>query len=1266
MREKLNFQAGKRKASCHHPIRQQLMAAFLGICLILASIPLPQFSLSAEAAEQQELPAEVLDLPVGTEEETQEQKFSPLKGSVTADEGKGRETDGLKRDELKHARFPLGKMDVMYTEEAKEPASPQEPGCGVISEDTIWQDPGQMQDGELIVMPGVTLTICEPVEIVGNVTIKGGGTIIRKGGALKLYNRVNLHLENITIDGGTGASSMITLMENNKLVVDDGCMIKNCRAGNGGAINLSGRGNDVVVNRALIENCSATYIGGAIYGNTPGNKIILNNATIRDCSASRSGGAIYATYTDVTINGGCYENNRITDASDLEGFVGGGFIFICMSTLTVNDGIFNGNTSISKGGCIAHCGHADTRTYIRGGTFTGNTCSNQKYAGSGALYNSTVDVGDTSVTISGDVKFAGISEDSGVDGIYLDAKDQTLRKIQISDTLTYPVKLYLKPQENYVIAQGVEGYEILKKRDMKKISFVDVTDSEKKWYAVLDKEGENNQVYLSTVNPGYGCFVYYIKNGAKGTVVTDDNEYEPGDEVTVKSQEGLHIDGKIFAGWNTKADGSGTMYGAGDTFEIEDDTDLYAIFKEKTQYNAEFYSGSAGNKETVAAKMEENIDSGTVIAPEPKLMDGYTFVGWEEKLQGFAGEIKAGDELTLNGDASYYGVYEKNITLSYDANGGDVCPDSEVKPGRINVGKEISYRHPEFTAAGAITRPGYVFAGWNTQKDGSGAPYDAGAQMTLESDMTLYAVWLVGEGAPYRVEHYWQDVEGNGYTRVNADTEYKIGSIGDVVSAEPNPYTGFTQSVYTGLDKSSGIVRADGSLVLQVFYDRDIYQISFDLNGGAGKVPQTQNVRYGGLLKEPEEPQRRGYTFKGWYKEANGKESSFWDIYSVVEENTASRKTTLYAKWADETAPVLGEVSFGAGSRSFADWVVGRRKLTISVPVIEEGSGLKQGDYSLEPEKGEAKQGAAIIRMYQRWTKAVRARSGGVSAVMTVHGNDAGGQYTAVVTIDEDFKGSVFLTCSDNAGNISVRKALTADGAGAVVEDNAPEIYFSKEASGAVKADKSQADRDGRNKVQPRVTINVDVSDRAGEKVTAGLSSVSYQLDGGKARAVGVGEFKDAMVEDYSFAVDIEGEGKHNLQVTAADNAGNETTRKAMVEISKGRAAIVPGDKTPPGAEKSSPKLPGREPSTGEQASVKIFATLGMIAGFTYLLLYFKSGDSGITEREKKAVISRLVHWAQKGKLRKYPALLLISLFLLYYHSIGKSVGDEWRKVCEG
>ena len=81
---------------------------------------------------------------------------------------------------------------------------------------------------------------------------------------------------------------------------------------------------------------------------------------------------------------------------------------------------------------------------------------------------------------------------------------------------------------------------------------------------------------------------------------------------------------------------------------------------------------------------------------------------------------------------------------------------------------------------------------------------------------------------------------------------------------------------------------------------------------------------------------------------------------------------------------------------------------------------------------------------------------------------------------------------------------------------------------------------------------------------------------------------------------------------------------------------------------------------------MKVFATLGMVAGFTYLLLYFTGGEGGITESEKEEVIARLVRWAHRGKFRKYPALVIILLFLLYYHSIGRSVGDDWKKVYEG
>ena len=140
----------------------------------------------------------------------------------------------------------------------------------------------------------------------------------------------------------------------------------------------------------------------------------------------------------------------------------------------------------------------------------------------------------------------------------------------------------------------------------------------------------------------------------------------------------------------------------------------------------------------------------------------------------------------------------------------------------------------------------------------------------------------------------------------------------------------------------------------------------------------------------------------------------------------------------------MGEATFGTGSRNFADWVIGREKLTITVPVTEAGSGLKQGDYWLQPETGRPRAGTALIRAQQALTPEIRGRSGGVSAVMTIRGNAESGESIVVITIEEEFKGSVSLTCTDNAGNVSVEKVLTADGAGVIVEDNAPYIGFSK------------------------------------------------------------------------------------------------------------------------------------------------------------------------------------------------------------------------------
>ncbi|MBQ0103379.1 MAG: InlB B-repeat-containing protein, partial [Prevotellaceae bacterium] len=80
--------------------------------------------------------------------------------------------------------------------------------------------------------------------------------------------------------------------------------------------------------------------------------------------------------------------------------------------------------------------------------------------------------------------------------------------------------------------------------------------------------------------------VTYDGNEAtSGSVPTDANEYEKNATVTVLGNTGdLAKVGYTFDGWNTKADATGTGYAAGSTFNIQQNTTLYAKWN-AIQYN---------------------------------------------------------------------------------------------------------------------------------------------------------------------------------------------------------------------------------------------------------------------------------------------------------------------------------------------------------------------------------------------------------------------------------------------------------------------------------------------------------------------------------------------------------------------------------------------------------------------------------------------------------------------------------------------------------
>ena len=1168
------------------------------------------------------------------------------------------------------------------------------------------------------------------------------------------------------------------------------------------------------INNSTIADCSSNGTGAAIstmYGATNHNKVINIRDTVIEGCYGVYNGAIAVEGCTLNIYSGTFQNNHATSEKDLPPSpTGGGFLYNDESTVNIYGGTFSGNSAAGKGGCIQHSG-VDSHTNIYGGVFSGNTCSKEEYKGSGAVGNWSY-LSDSSLTLSGNVKFTGDTKGSGTDGIYL----YPPQKVYVSSELTYPATVYLKAENNYVIAHGKGDYT-LTKRDLKKILFVDTAGGT--WYSKLNEE--KNQIYLTNEKPEDKFMVFYY--GVDG-LITDDKEYDPGADVTVKSpddypipdkdnflywsahedgseprynggetitniQDNIHLyavykerenktltadfysggagqkktvevevggydkggtvitpflkpmsgwtvlgwsedtklynktidenavctltkaeteyygiyeknitvsykdeegsstlkseqgkrranvhgeityqdpkftlepavkkEGYTFVEWNTKPDRSGNGYGAGSLETFEEDTVLYPIFLEngKKQFLADFYSGGAGQKVTIPKTVEEHILSVNINTPALQDMNGWSPVGWTADIFSFTGDIEPDSNLTLEQEhTSYYGIYQKNVKLSYDANGGGTAPDSAEKLCYANVHEEITYQAPEFVIGDISDRQGYLFMGWNTRADGTGEMFQPGTSRILDGNTNLYAIWKdvseTPDVADYRVEYYCQNLTGEEYTRMDADTKLLANVTGTEVEARQKKYTGFTLNLSHPSGKPKGKVEGDGSLVLKLYYDRNIYEVDFNLNGGYGTGPDTQKVRYGGLLKLVSDPVKSGYNFKGWYMDNAGLDGGLWDFGSPVENNTGTLKTTLYAKWADETAPAMGEASFSKTHKNLMEWLIQKKSLVITVPVTEEGSGLARAEYLLMAEDGTEQDGAADITETGELSGQMTAYGSSASILRTVQSEAERGSYEARIAIEEEFKGKVMLTCTDYAGNISSQKTLTAKGGGIILEDNAPEISFS--------GTKETADGAPLN-------IEVQVKDSIDDNVTGGISGICYQIDKGKKINLPEEKFTEEFVESYEFTVKISGEGKHTLQVEAEDHAGNKSEAEISLKINgkKDTPAGAPGDSGTDSAGRTGRPL-GGEPKTGDSTQIQICATLAMIAGFGYLLLYFE-GENGITEQEKEEIIYRLVEWAkQGGRIRRLLGVAVIFLFLAYYHSIGKSVTVEWKEV---
>ena len=140
----------------------------------------------------------------------------------------------------------------------------------------------------------------------------------------------------------------------------------------------------------------------------------------------------------------------------------------------------------------------------------------------------------------------------------------------------------------------------------------------------------------------------------------------------------------------------------------------------------------------------------------------------------------------------------------------------------------------------------------------------------------------------YTVIHYKQNLDDDKYTEAERETLQGLTK-SEVPEVKKN-YEGFYALLY-----EKPTIAADGSTVVEVYYDRYYYLMNFDLDGGYGVEPIY--ARYGAPIGNVGTPTKAGYIFQGW--SLDGK-----NIVALPEKMPAENRTYKAIWKADDTAKV--------------------------------------------------------------------------------------------------------------------------------------------------------------------------------------------------------------------------------------------------------------------------------------------------------------------------------------------------------------------------
>ena len=205
--------------------------------------------------------------------------------------------------------------------------------------------------------------------------------------------------------------------------------------------------------------------------------------------------------------------------------------------------------------------------------------------------------------------------------------------------------------------------------------------------------------------------------------------------------------------------------------------------------------------------------------------------------------------------------------------------------------------------------------------------------------------------AQYTIEYYFQNLAQNGYERDAAyPAAVRTGSAdtatAPLVAADYVSRSGFTFDTANANNVLSAIINRDGTTVLRLYYNRNVYTVSYyytntTVPAGATALPATRSYVFGASVTVAANASAPQYTFSGWSPNRAGttftmpaNNVSLRGTFTAVSTESAQATLTIYYQYTNgaTAAPTVSEVyPVGTGFAVTSPVITGYKASMLSV-----------------------------------------------------------------------------------------------------------------------------------------------------------------------------------------------------------------------------------------------------------------------------------------------------------------------------------------------